>query len=228
MLLAPAVAVLPGTATALVAAAALALGLDSLLAAVLAIGTLALVTRGLHLDGLADTADGLTASYDRARALEVMRLGNVGPAGVATVVLVLMVQVTALAQALPAAGPVAVLVAVIAGRLVLPLVCSRGVPAARQQGLGAAMAGSVPRSAAAAAGLLTAAAGAGLTALAASSGVLWGLLFGAAAVSGSALVGGLLTVRAVRRFGGVTGDVLGACVEAGTAAALVVLAATPP
>jgi adenosylcobinamide-GDP ribazoletransferase len=227
MLLAPAVAILPGTATALVATAALALGLDGLLAAVLAIGTLALVTRGLHLDGLADTADGLTASYDRARALEVMRLGDVGPAGVATVVLVLLVQVTALAQALPVAGPVAALVAVVAGRLAIPLVCARGVPAARPQGLGAAMAGSVPRSAAAAAGLLTAAAGAGLTAFAASSGVLWGLLFGAAAVSGSALVAGLLTVRAVRRFGGVTGDVLGACVEAGTAAALVILAATP-
>jgi adenosylcobinamide-GDP ribazoletransferase len=50
---------------------------------------------------------------------------------------------------------------------------------------------------------------------------------GAAAVTVAALVAGLLGRRAVRRFGGVTGDVLGAGVEAGTAAALVVLAAFP-
>jgi adenosylcobinamide-GDP ribazoletransferase len=241
MALAPLVALLPGTATALVAATALWLGLDPLVAAALALGTLALSTRGLHLDGLADTADGLAASYDRARALEVMRRGNSGPAGVASVVLLLAVQFAAMAQALRVVGPAAVVVAVVAGRLVLPLLCARGVPAARPEGLGAAMAGSVPRALVAAVAL-TVVGGAGL----ALAFVSWQLpivgraadqagppapgtafIVGASAVAVAALVAGLLGRRAVRRFGGVTGDVLGAGVEAGTAAALVVLAACP-
>jgi adenosylcobinamide-GDP ribazoletransferase len=270
MLLAPAVALLPGAASALVAAAALRLGLDPFVAAGLAVGTLAMATRGLHLDGLADTADGLAASYDRARALAVMRRGNSGPAGVTTVALVLAIQVTALAQALHVAGPVAAVVAVVAGRMTLPLLCAHGVPAARTEGLGAAMAGSVPRALAAGVTLLTAMLGAGLTmwfrlpaaavnpgpgpvpVRAATDGGEWytgfvdiaarpagafpwsppapgtAFLFGALAVLAAALVAALLGRRAVRRFGGVTGDVLGACVEAGTAAALVVLAALPP
>jgi adenosylcobinamide-GDP ribazoletransferase len=234
MLLAPAVGLLPGIVAALVAATALRLGLDPFVAAALTVGTAALLTRGLHLDGLADTADGLAASYDRTRALEVMHRGNTGPAGVTTVVLVLAVQVTALAQALHVAGPVAALVAVVAGRVTLPLLCARGVPAARQEGLGAAMAGSVPRTLAAGVTLVTAMLGAGLTLWLRLPDAVMGLgsvtpfLFGALAVLAAALVAVLLGRRAIHRFGGVTGDVLGACVEAGTAVALVVLAVLPP
>jgi adenosylcobinamide-GDP ribazoletransferase len=44
------------------------------------------------------------------------------------------------------------------------------------------------------------------------------------AMAGGCAVGAVLAGRAVRRLGGVTGDVLGFAVELGTAAALVVLA----
>jgi adenosylcobinamide-GDP ribazoletransferase len=82
------------------------------------------------------------------------------------------------------------------------------------------VAGTVPRLAAAAALLLTAAVAA---ALAGGTGRPWpqGLL----AVGLAGLVAGATTWRATRRFGGITGDVLGAGVELASAAALLVLAA---
>jgi adenosylcobinamide-GDP ribazoletransferase len=197
-----------------------------LLVGALAVGALALGSRGLHLDGLADTADGLASSYDRDRALAVMRTGDVGPVGAATLVLVLLAQAASL-QAVVAVGgwssAVGPAVAVVLSRSVLAVVCARGVPAARPEGLGATVAGSVGRPAAA-----VALAGSGLTgalALAAAGGPWWAAPLALAAAVGGC---GLLLARCVRRLGGVTGDVMGACVEAAFTAALVVLAATLP
>ena len=192
------------------------LGLSPLLAAALTVGLLALLTRGLHLDGLADTADGLGSGRPAAGALEVMRRSDIGPFGVVTLLLVLLVQVAALAQLVGSGhGPDGLGAALVVSRLVLPLACTRRVPAARADGLGSAVAGSVTAPMALLAVLLTAAALTVLT-LAAGTGpqvaalALLGLLAGAA-----------LAARAVRRLGGVTGDVLGAGVEATFTAALV-------
>jgi adenosylcobinamide-GDP ribazoletransferase len=186
-----------------------------LLSAVLTVGAVALLTRGLHLDGLADTADGLGSGRPAADALAVMRKGDVGPFGVATLVIVLLAQVAALAQLVAAGdGVVALVAALVVSRLALPLACLRGVPAARADGLGAAVAGSVSRPAALVAVLLTAIP---VTALAL-------LGDGAAALAPlGLLVGAALVWRAVHRLGGVTGDVLGAVVEATFAGSLVLL-----
>ncbi|MPY79286.1 MAG: adenosylcobinamide-GDP ribazoletransferase [Actinophytocola sp.] len=195
--------------------------LPPLLTAVPAVASVALGTRGMHLDGLADTADGLGASYDRERGLDVMRTGDVGPMGVATVVLVLLGQVAALAGAIDAGhGGFAAVVGVLAGRLVLGVCCLRRVPAARPGGLGAAVAGSTPVWQV----VLALALGA---VLAAAGGVLAGLApwRGALAVLLALVASGALLWRCVRRLGGITGDVLGACVEAATLGALVALAA---
>lgn len=196
------------------------IGLFPLVTAVAAIGAVALGSRGLHLDGLADTADGLSASYDRARALDVMRRGDVGPMGVATVVLVVLGQVGALTGALFAGhGLYAAALGVLTGRLVITLCCARGVPSARAEGLGATVAGSVPRWQA---GVVLV----GGVLLAALTGPLAGVQWwrgGLAVLAGSA-VAGLLLARCVQRLGGVTGDVLGACVEVGMLGALVVFA----
>ena len=112
--------------------------------AVLVVGTLALGTRAMHLDGLADTVDGLGASWDRTRALEVMRRGDVGPMGAVALVVVLGLQAAGLA-ALPGdvPGAIAVVLLVCASRGVLVLACRRGVPAARPDGLGRVVASSV-------------------------------------------------------------------------------------
>ncbi|WP_235998760.1 adenosylcobinamide-GDP ribazoletransferase [Qaidamihabitans albus] len=218
MLLAPVAAVPLAVLAGLIVLGGELAGLPALVTAALAVGAVALAGRGLHLDGLADTADGLAASYDRERALEIMRRGDSGPAGVATLVLVLIVQSAALAGAVVAGhGVAAAAIGVVAGRAVLPLCCVRGVPSARPDGLGATVAGAVPVPAAVAVPLLVA----GLAA--AAPGLPWWR--GPLAVVACCAVAGLLLLRCVRRLGGTTGDVLGACVEAGTAAALVLVSA---
>ena len=60
----------------------------SLLAAVLTVGAQAWLTRGLHLDGLADTADGLGGGTSPERAQAIARASDIGPFGVIAVVLV--------------------------------------------------------------------------------------------------------------------------------------------
>ena len=61
------------------------------------IAFLAVISAGLHLDGVADTADGMALQGDRPQRLGVMSAGNVGPAGVMALVIVLIVQWSALA-----------------------------------------------------------------------------------------------------------------------------------
>jgi adenosylcobinamide-GDP ribazoletransferase len=196
-----------------------------LLGAALAVAALAWLTRALHLDGLADTADALGSGRPAADALEIARRSDIGPFGVVTIVLVVLVQVAALADLLErGAGAGSLVIAVVTGRLALTLACVRGVPAARPDGLGALVAGSVPR-----AGALVVAL-AWLALAVASVGREHGLAAGVAA--GGAVVSGLLAATVVvhvarRRLGGITGDVLGATAEITTAAVLVILVAVP-
>ena len=181
------------------------------LAAAVTVAMGALLTRGMHLDGLADTVDAL-GSYRRGEAaLEIMKKADIGPFGVAAITLSLLVQ----AAALTTAGPGAVIAAWTAGRLAIPVACRRGVPAARPEGLGALVAGTVPVPVA----VLVAATVVGAAA-AAVPGRPW---HGPLAVAASLAVVFLLVRHTVRRFGGITGDVLGAAVELATTVALIVL-----
>ena len=66
--------------------------------AALLVAMLALLSGGLHLDGVADTADGMALQGDRAERLGVMSEGNIGPAGVMALVIVLLVLWTGLAS----------------------------------------------------------------------------------------------------------------------------------
>jgi adenosylcobinamide-GDP ribazoletransferase len=233
MTLAPLVGLVPGVAAALLAWFAVAAGLGSGVVAVIVVGVFALTTRGLHLDGLADTADGLAASYDRDQALTVMRRGDTGPTGLAAVVLVLLMQTAALSQVLRDSAPrtyadsgvevralAVVVVVAIAARVAIPVACVRGVPSARPAGLGAMVAGSVSPKAFTATLLASAAVCAVLGRL---GGFPWWA--GALTVAVVVVTTVALVHRAIRRFGGITGDVIGAAVEIGTAAALLTLAA---
>ncbi|MYW06338.1 adenosylcobinamide-GDP ribazoletransferase, partial [Streptomyces sp. SID3343] len=180
------------------------------------------LTRGLHLDGLADTADGLGSAKPAADALRIMKASDIGPFGVLTLLFTVLVQVGALVQ-LQRAGSgwaVAALVgAAVTGRAALALACGPGVPSARPDGLGAMVAGTVGRGVLLAWSLV----------LTGAAGLYWivqgpaeGLRALGAAVAGLAC-GALLLRHTVRRFGGITGDVLGAVVETVGCVALVVL-----
>jgi adenosylcobinamide-GDP ribazoletransferase len=185
----------------------------TLLASVLAITVLAALTRGLHLDGLADLADALGSRRPAAQALDIMKQSDVGPFGVATLVLGLLIQVTALARADQVGrGPVAIIAAAVTARIAIMVACRRGVPAARPGGLGALVAGTVHPAAA----VVVAAA-----AIGGAVGLGW---IYAVAVAAGLAVSVALTALAVRRLGGITGDVLGAVAETTMAVCLLVTA----
>jgi adenosylcobinamide-GDP ribazoletransferase len=223
MLVAPFVGLLLGALGAVVLVVVQALvpsTLGSLLAAVLAIASITYLTRALHIDGLADTADALGSGKEATAALEIARRGDVGPFGVVTVVLALLVQVTALAIATDAGtGALALVVALVTGRVAIVIACARGIPAARPEGLGAIVAGTVPKSAAIAWVLVSVGA-----AGAASAWLAGTWIVGAVAVIAALGVGLLVVARAVRRLGGITGDVLGALAEVASTMALLLMA----
>lgn len=200
-----------------------------LLPATLAVAVLALLTRGLHLDGLADTVDGLASHAPANRALGIMRSPEIGPIGLVAVVLVLLTQVSALTACVANhRGTESVLLAVLAGRLTVLWSCLRGIPAARPDGLGALVAGTVRRPLAV---LWTAAVAAEAFAfgrLDQDAGTLRGGLRAILALLAALGIAWLVRRHAVRRLGGITGDVLGALIELTQVTVLVAMAVQFP
>ena len=245
MALAPVVGLVLGA----VAALALLVPGPPLLGAALALGLLAVLTRGLHLDGLADLADGLGSGKPAPQALDIMKKSDIGPFGVLTLVFTLLIQAAAVSEA----GPAALVTACVTGRLALVWACRHGVPAAREEGLGAMVAGTVRTHTAwlvtLTALLATLGLGLGLTtwsgaftalnapealrpfetpnppeALNLSETLSWVVLTPSVSLLAGLGAALLLLRHARRRLGGITGDVLGALVETATATTLVLWA----
>lgn len=222
MLCAPLAGLVVGLCAAAVGGVLLLLGSGPLLAAVLTVAVPALMTRGLHLDGLADTADGLGSAKPAEEALRIMKQSDIGPFGVIVLLFALLAQVAAVYELYAeswAHGAVAAALAATVARLALTHASRHGVPAARPEGLGAIVAATVPlRPAALATGLVLA--------LCAATGALASpydaLRLPLAALTALAAAE-LLLRRCVRRFGGVTGDVFGAVEETAATVALVAL-----
>jgi adenosylcobinamide-GDP ribazoletransferase len=176
--------------------------------AVAALGVLALLTGALHLDGLADTADGLLGGDTPERRLEIMRDSRVGSFAVVAVALVLLGDWAALSGM----APLRALAGLLAGGAMarLAVVCLLAwMPYARPLGLGSAAQGGRTLADLAVAGVTAA--------LPIALDWRHGLL--AAALV--ALSAGGLAALARARVGGVTGDLYGAVIEVGQLAALV-------
>jgi adenosylcobinamide-GDP ribazoletransferase len=199
--------------------------LGAFLGATLAVSALALATRGLHLDGLADTIDGLGSGAESERALAIMRKPDIGAFGVLAIVLLVMVKVGALA-AVAAQGTVALLALVVAewvGRAGVVLAAAPVVPSAHRVGFGALIAGSagVPIRLVSAAGPLA------LAMVPLASGAPWTSLRTVLAALVGLVVAVLWRRRVVRRLGGVTGDVFGSIIEIASTATVLAFALTP-
>lgn len=193
-------------------------GFGSGLSALCVITVWAYLTGALHLDGLADTVDGLSGGRgDRERALSIMRDSRIGAHGATALVLALALKTAAWMRASEVSGELLWLVPAVA-RFGCTLLLAR-FSYARAEGLGRAFAGRVGRWE-----LLL-----GVSALLIP--VLW---LGAArsAVYAGAAIGGLscallVAFRVRAALGGLTGDVHGAAIEVSEIGMLLALSAIP-
>jgi adenosylcobinamide-GDP ribazoletransferase len=196
-------------------------GGEPVLAAIAALAVVAIVTGGLHLDGLADTTDALMAP-DAVRAEAARRDPRIGSGGVVALVLVLGAEVAALASVIASEGALvgaAMVVAVLAASRLVPVLVGaveRG-RGADDDGFGAWFARRVRV-------LDVAVALGSVLAVAGLAGTLTASVVPpAAAIGGVAL--GLGAAIAIRRARGrLDGDALGASTELGVVFGLAVAA----
>jgi adenosylcobinamide-GDP ribazoletransferase len=181
------------------------------LTALILVGLGAWITGAIHLDGLADTADGFGGGKTREDVLRIMRDPRVGSFGALALILIVGLKVAALAALLEARAAAAVLVVVPALSRWTVVMLGAWLPYARPDGgLGLAVTEHHDRHAlawATASAAVVAAIAAGWSAF----------VLGALAAATTFVVG-----RAARqRIGGVTGDVFGASVELTEATVLI-------
>ncbi len=184
----------------------------TLLAGLITVVTWKLLTGGLHLDGLADCLDGL-AGHDAEHRLAIMRDSRIGTFGAMGLILVLLLDVGALAEVPSPQRWRVLLVAPVVGRAV-PVVLARLFPPARPDGHGVDFRrGLRPFAGPLAFGV------AALVSMAFLGAA------GALAMTVAALVSVLFAKVMTRRLKGITGDVLGGAVELAELAVLLTVTA---
>ncbi|MDT8385858.1 MAG: adenosylcobinamide-GDP ribazoletransferase [Gammaproteobacteria bacterium] len=177
-------------------------GTPTLVAAALLLAVWVAVSGALHLDGLADSADAwLGGLGDRERTLAIMKDPYCGPAGVVTLVLVLLLKFAALAYLVPNGDWEILVVTPVLGRTALVLLFLT-TPYVRPHGLGSLLADHLPRRACIVIVIFTLAA--------------VPLIIGTASIMLLLVMAGvflLLRRLMLRRLGGTTGDTAGALIE---------------
>lgn len=177
--------------------------LPASVSAVVAVTVATVLTGALHLDGLADTLDGLGAASTGGDALRAMREAGIGAFGTVGLVLDLALRIGAIGSLLAERGFPWAIVASAGAARVCPLLLARRLPYLRAEGGAGRWVGDGPSPTMLTVGVATA--------------------VGAAAVAGSSRAAAIVAVVVVvtfgvgalarRSFGGVTGDVFGAAVE---------------
>ncbi|UZD94013.1 adenosylcobinamide-GDP ribazoletransferase [Pseudomonas corrugata] len=181
---------------------ALLLGTPLLLHGALLLTAWVLLSGGLHLDGLADSADAWLGGFgDRERTLLIMKDPRSGPIAVITLVLVLLLKFAALLALLEQGQALVLLIVPVLGRAAL-LGLFLTTPYVRAGGLGQALADHLPQPA----GWQV------LSACALGCGLVAGWV-GVLALILAAVVFIALRQMMLRRLGGCTGDTAGALLE---------------
>ena len=192
---------------------ALLSGAPAMLHAAILLTVWVVLSGGLHLDGLADSADAWLGGFgDRERTLTIMKDPRSGPIAVVTLVLVLLLKFAALLALIEHQVTVALILAPLLGRTAL-LGLFLTTPYVRAGGLGQALADHLPRKIGQRVLLLSALA---CVLMAGWSGVI-------ALVAAAGVFAGVRHLM-MRRLGGTTGDTAGALLELLEVAVLMALA----
>ena len=179
------------------------------LAAAISVAVLALITGAFHHDGLADVADAFGGGWTTEQRLEILKDSRLGTYGVTALVLVIVIEVAALAAL---AGWVALGAAAAAhtlGRCMATLMMTSVAPA-KDSGLGVDYLTGLSRSRV----LLTALLAFGATIVAFG-------VFGVAIIAAAYLAAVAVARLAVAKIGGISGDVLGAVQQIAKVAVLI-------
>lgn len=181
---------------------ALLLGTPLLLHGALLLTAWVLLSGGLHLDGLADSADAWLGGFgDRERTLLIMKDPRSGPIAVITLVLVLLLKFAALLALIEQRQTLALIIVPVLGRGAL-LGLFLTTPYVRAGGLGQALADHLPRHS-----------GWQVLLACALGGVLVACWVGVSALVIALAVFIGLRQMMLRRLGGCTGDTAGALLE---------------
>jgi len=181
------------------------------------IGLLAFLTRGLHLDGFADTMDGMASGGPREKILEVMRDSRIGAFGVISLIFLLGAKYLTLDQIPNSSLPPSVILMPVMGRNSMVLVCYRSPYARSDKGLGKPFTEHL-----------------GVREIALSSITAFGIALLLMGVKGMVVSFGIglfsLGYRFffIKRLGGVTGDILGGANELTELLYLVILIILEP
>lgn len=171
-------------------------------ASVILVLMLIVLTGGLHIDGLADTADGFMSSRRRDRILEIMMDSRTGPMGVAAIAVVLILKVALLASVTGPIRPAVLVLMPTAGRSAMVMIMGMLSYARPEGGLGSLF-----------------------MARHSHIRIVWGAIFvvlcGWFIAGGLGATAGLMTIAAAAlaalymycKIGGLTGDTLGAACE---------------